>query len=348
MSFHKKSCLLSLAFASPCVSFAQSQNEKDISKPKLGELTFFQEENTFYNDVSLSFAKETYKEEYTSGSKYTISYNGNYEKNTISMTEFLSYSFKKNQAFGIELSYGSVNYKYNYDKTSYDFVNNYPTSFSSSNLTANSNGFYNPIFSYKFRIIEQVKKEKPINLDLLAKLSPNLIPAKNISYDINDSKNGTVASGNTSIIAGATLSQKIESFNWLTNANLKYVGETKKTETDNDSTSTSDPFIAFSLAGKGQYYLNSVIGLDIGIFHQYIPEITIKNDKSTSKYVSESRNETKVSLGLNLIAIENKLNLYTELNFYAGNDYNENYYNTKYTIKETKGREFIFGAKFTF
>ena len=61
MSFYKKSCLLSLAFSSPCISFAQSPNEKDTSKPKLGELTFFQEENTFYNDVSISAAKETYK-----------------------------------------------------------------------------------------------------------------------------------------------------------------------------------------------------------------------------------------------------------------------------------------------
>ncbi len=348
MSFYKKSYLLSLAFASPCISHAQTANENDSSKPKLGELTFFQDENTFYNDVSLSFAKETYKEEYTSGSTYTISYNGNYEKNTTSMTEFLSYSFKKNHAIGLELSYGSVNYKYSYNQRYYDFFDKQDRDINRTNLTANSSGLYNPIFSYKFRLIEQIKNDKPVNLDLLAKFSPNLLPAKNVSYDENNSKNGTVASGNTSIIVGAVLSQKIESFNWLVNANLFYVGETKKTETDNDSTSTSDPFIAFSLAGNGQYYFNSVIGLDFGIAHQFTPEITIKNDKRTSKYVFEPRNLTKISLGLNVNAIENKLNLYTELNAYAGNDYNEKYYNTNYTVKETLGREIIVGAKFIF
>jgi len=335
MSFYKKSCLLSLAFASPCISYAQSQNEKDTSKPKLGELTFFQEENTFYNDVSLSFAKETYKEEYTGGSTYTISYNGNYEKRTTSITEILSYAFKINHALGLELSYGSVNNKYSYNQTYYDFFYKMPMDINGSNLTSKSNGFYNPIFSYKFRIIEQIKNDKPINLDLLAKFSPNLLPAKNASEEINDSKNGTVASGNTSIKVGAALSQKIESFNWLVNANLKYVGETKKTETYNDSTDTSDPFIIFLLACNGQYYFNSIIGLDFGIAYQFIPEISVKNDKRIGKYTSESRNETKVSVGLNVNAIENKLNFYSEVNAYAGNAYNQNYYNTNYTVKET-------------
>jgi hypothetical protein len=344
MSFYKKSCLLSLAFASPCISFAQSPNEKDASTSKLGELTFFQDENAFYNDVSLSFAKETYKSEYTSGSTYIKSYNGKEEKNSILITEFLSYSFKKNHALGLELSYGSENYKYSYDKTYYDF----PLNENESNLTAKKNGFYNPRFSYKFRIIEQIKNDKPINLDLLAKFSPNLLPAKNATYAINDSKNGTVASGNTAVIVGASISQKIGSFNWLVNANLKYVGETKKTETYNDSNSTSDPFIEFLIASNGQYYFNSIIGLDFGISYHLIPEITAKNDRIFGKIVSEPRNETKVSLGLNLNVIENKLNIYSEINAYAGNAYNQNYYNTNYTVKETQGREFIFGAKFTF
>jgi hypothetical protein len=346
----------------------KNEETKDsIEENRLGQISFFQKEKTFYNNLYFSGYQNTYKVKLLDKNYHTTpnditAYKENYEDNGAMISETISYSFFKNHLLGFNLQYASETNKLSISQT---INNTYSTT--NDNYETTTKGFENPIVFYGIRILEQKREEKPLNLDLKIAFSPNVFESKTAVYATSASnrKEGTVASGNSNIAGGLTLSQNISSFIWSTNLSATYVSETKQKNTYTGYNNKVDAYPYFSIGGDGQYYFSEFIGLDFGLHLSFIPSTNKTYENNGNSYDNsgnlqlknssiESYTAAKISLGLNLNPILNKFNLYIMINGYGTSDYNMKVkYNQvgsispeeNYKISENSSGEVIIGIK---
>lgn len=359
----QKKLFYTLILLAPMTNHAQENEKKDSrGVNKLGQLSFFQEQNTFYSDTYISIFKNKMTHEYLStnySATNVIRTIKSFENEGYKLSESISYSFFKNHLVGFNIIYANERSEYDTTRTI-----NYSYTILSDKYETKNKGFENPILYYKFRMFEQKKDDKSLNLDLVVDFSPDVFESKIGTYAISDPDEGTVASGNTKIGGGLTLSQNRGAFIWKADGQITYVTETTQKIVDGTYNKKTDPYAYFVLGGNGQYYFNDFIGLDFGLRFTSTPELNTNYSDNGSgniqlkNIISDSYVNTQLDLGLNVNAISNRwLTLYVKLIGNTTNDYNVKIKYTqvgsfipedKYKVKDRSGSEILFGIKFLF
>ena len=288
MSYHysSKFRFVFLSFPFLCSALLAQAKETTIPPTKtttnFSKVNYFPAEETFLNETSLSFLTDKFTQKYPNHTSYDN------KKNETKLNISLMYSFLKHHLIGIEESYSTVT----------ESVEGVSTNFVSS-------GFSNPNIVYAYRAL--IEKDHGLNIDIVAKVSPNMITAK----DPTITDNGNVASGSNNFLVMAKFSGEYGKWVWSGSPIIQYIGQRSSQNATTHNVYTTDSYMTYGLNGQGQYYFYNNFALDFGTGFTYLPVSSFHDITGVGKH--DSRTSSWMNVGVNYIAILDELDFFAAL-----------------------------------